>query len=83
MLTDVEGKIYSKQYVEFMDSHLPQSTKDLRIPLEEAIFQQDSDPECISKLAQTWFSLTISNFLYIIPTVDFSRPIIHSTFLME
>ena len=62
MLTDVEGKIDSKQYVEFIDWHFPQSIKDLRIPLEEAIFQQDSDPKHISKLAQTWFSLAISNF---------------------
>jgi len=53
MLTDVEGKIDLKQYVEFMDQYLLQSMKDLGIPLEEAIFQQDSNPKQISKLAQT------------------------------
>ena len=58
MFTEVEGNVDVKQYVEFMDQHLPQSMKDLGIPLEKAIFQQDSGPKHISKLAQTWFSFT-------------------------
>ena len=39
MLTEVEGKLDVKQYVETMDQHLSQSMEDLRIPLEKAIFQ--------------------------------------------
>ena len=62
MLTDVEGRIDVKHYVEIMDQHLPQSMKDLGIPVEEAIFHQDNIPKHIFKLAKTWFSLSISNF---------------------
>ena len=53
MLTEVEGRIDAKQYVEIIDQHLSQSTKDLGISLEKAIFQQDNDSKYTSKLTQT------------------------------
>ena len=52
MLTEVEGRMDAKQYVEIMDQHLLQSMEDLGIPLEKAILQQDNDPKHTSKLAQ-------------------------------
>ena len=52
MLTEVEGMMDAKQYVEIMDQHLPQSMEDFRISLEKAIFQQDNDPKHTSKLVQ-------------------------------
>ena len=83
MLTEVEGRMDAKKYVEILDQHLPQHMEDLGIPLEKATILLQSVRENMHGLPPLWFSLSISNSWYILPTVDFPRPVIDSTFLME
>ena len=49
MLAEIEGVMYSGQYVDILKQHLSQSIEDLEIPADEAIFKQDNDPKHTSK----------------------------------
>jgi hypothetical protein len=55
ILCEVEGKMDAKQYVTILEEFMVESIKELEIPEEKVIFQQDNDPKHTSKLASSWF----------------------------
>ncbi|KIJ35406.1 hypothetical protein M422DRAFT_262369 [Sphaerobolus stellatus SS14] len=52
---DVEGKMDANLYVSILEEYMLESIKELQIPEEKVIFQQDNGPKCTSKLASNWF----------------------------
>ena len=55
IICKVEGKMDAKQYVTILEEFMVESIKELEIPEEKVIFQQDNDPKHTSKLASSWF----------------------------
>ena len=55
ILSEVEGKMDAKQYINILEGGLLESAQKLEISEGDLIFQQDNDPKHTSKLAQKWF----------------------------
>lgn len=55
ILTEVEGKMDAKQYVEILEGGLMESVEKLEMDGESFYFQQDNDPKHTSKRASNWF----------------------------
>ena len=56
VLTEVEGKMDVKQYVEILDGEVLDSLEKLGLDRETFYFQQDNDPKHTSKLASKFFN---------------------------
>ena len=56
VLTEVEGKMGAKQYVEILDGEVLDSLEKLGLDRETFYFQQDNDPKHTSKLASKFFN---------------------------
>ena len=56
VLTEVEGKMDVKQYVEILDGEVLDSLEKLKLDRETFYFQQDNDPKHTSKLASKFFN---------------------------
>ena len=56
VLTEVEGKMDVKQYVEILDGEVLDSLEKLELDRETFYFQQDNDPKHTSKLASKFFN---------------------------
>jgi len=56
VLTEVEGKMGAKQYVEILDGEVLDSLEKLELDRETFYFQQDNDPKHTSKLASKFFN---------------------------
>src|ERR1700754_2844098 len=54
-LTEVEGKMDAKQYVEILDGGVLDCLEKLELDRETFYFQQDNDPKHTSKLASKFF----------------------------
>lgn len=55
ILTEVEGKMDAKQYVDILERGLLESVEKLEMNSEAFYFQQDNDPKHTSKKAFKWF----------------------------
>src|ERR1700749_2953787 len=56
VLTEVEGKMDAKQYVEILDGEVLDSLEKLELDRETFYFQQDNEPKHTSKLASKFFN---------------------------
>ena len=55
IISEVEGKMDAKQYINILEGGLLESAQKLEISEGDLIFQQDNDPKHTSKHAQKWF----------------------------
>ena len=78
MLTEVEGRMDVKQYVEILDQHLPKLWKLWDFLWRKLFFSKTmilNIPPYWPKLGSRIIDPFISNFWYILPTVNFTSPL--------
>ena len=55
ILTEIEGKMDAKQYVEILEGGVMESVEKLGMDKESFYYQEDNNPKYTSKLPSKWF----------------------------